>query len=251
MTARKVGSSGKFQLVLESAWMVTPRVREMTFARVDAATIKYVPGQFVTLHMPYDGNMLRRSYSIASIPKPHQQSISIAVTHVEAGRATRLLYGMEPGDRVNAVGPFGRFVLRDDPSCRYLLIGTGTGVTPYRAMLPELERRIHLGGFSVELFLGVRGPDELLYGEDFQACAQNHADFNFHACFSRVMPQSTTPLQHKGYVQDLMETVKPDPERDIVYLCGNPDMIDLAATRLKGKGFSVQNIRREKYVSSN
>ena len=241
----------KFQLVLESARMVTPRVREMTFARADAAAIDFVPGQFVTLHMPHDGHMLRRSYSIASIPKPPQQSIFISVTHVEAGRATRLLFGMQPGDRVDAVGPFGRFVLRDDPPCRYLLIGTGTGVSPYRAMLPELERRTQLGGFSVELFLGVRGPDELLYGEDFQACAQQHAGFNFHACFSRVMPQRPAPLQHKGYVQDRMETVKPDPERDIVYLCGNPDMIDLAATRLKEKGFPVQNIRREKYVSSN
>jgi NAD(P)H-flavin reductase len=42
-----------------------------------------------------------------------------------------------------------------------------------------------------------------------------------------------------------------DPENDIAYLCGNPDMIDQAFDRLTQKGFSPKNIRREKYISSN
>lgn len=241
----------KFQLVLSSARMVTPRVRELTFTRDDGEPIDFVPGQFVTLHMPHEDDVLRRSYSIATMPDDSSGAISIAVTHVDGGRATKKLFAMEPGDKVDAVGPFGRFILRDDPPCRYLLIGTGTGVTPYRAMLPELERRVDLEDFAVELFLGVRGPDELLYGDDFTHFAEKHPGFNFHSCFSREMPESPTPFQHKGYVQDLMETVKPDPDRDIVYLCGNPDMIDIAALRLKELGFPVQNIRREKYISSN
>jgi len=242
----------KFQLVMQSARMITPRVRELTFARQDGEPIDYVPGQFLTLHMPHEGDVLRRSYSIASIPDDGvPESISIAVTQVDGGRATARLFSMEAGDIVDAVGPFGRFVLRDDAPCRYLLVGTGTGVTPYRAMLPELERRIDLEDFSVELFLGVRNPEELLYGDDFRQCDQKHAGFNFHASYSRVMPEPAGPRDHKGYVQDQIEVVKPDPERDIVYLCGNPEMIDILALRLKEIGFPVQNIRREKYISSN
>jgi len=242
----------KFQLVLQSARMVTPRVRELTFARADGEVIDYIPGQFVTLHMPHEGDMLRRSYSISSIPEGGEATaISIAVTHVEDGRATARLFAMEPGETVDAVGPFGRFILRDDAPCRYLLLGTGTGVTPYRAMLPELERRIDLEDFSVELFLGVRNPEELLYGEDFRHFADKHDGFNFHAVYSRVMPENPTAFDHKGYVQDQLDAVEPDPDRDIVYLCGNPEMIDLAASRLKEAGFPVQNIRREKYISSN
>jgi ferredoxin-NADP reductase len=45
--------------------------------------------------------------------------------------------------------------------------------------------------------------------------------------------------------------LKPDPKKDIVYLCGNPDMIDTAVERLKAIGFDNTNLRREKYVSSN
>jgi ferredoxin-NADP reductase len=241
----------KFQLVLQSARMVTPRVRELTFVRGDGEDIDYIPGQFVTLHMPHEGDVLRRSYSIASIPDQSDGAISVAVTHVDGGRATKRLFAMEPGESVDAVGPFGRFILRDEAPCRYLLIGTGTGITPYRAMLPELERRIDLEDFEVELFLGVRMREELLYGDDFTAVAEKHAGFNFHACYSRVMPDSPAPWEHQGYVQDFIDNAKPDPERDIVYLCGNPEMIDLAAARLKEEGFPVQNIRREKYISSN
>jgi ferredoxin-NADP reductase len=241
----------KFQLVLQSARMVTPRVRELTFVRKDGEDIDYIPGQFVTLHMPHEGDVLRRSYSIASVPDQADGTVSVAVTHVDGGRATKRLFAMEPGETVDAVGPFGRFILRDEAPCRYLLIGTGTGITPYRAMLPELERRIDLEDFEVELFLGVRMREELLYGDDFTAVAEKHAGFNFHACYSRVMPDSPAPWEHQGYVQDFIDNAKPDPERDIVYLCGNPEMIDLAAARLKEEGFPVQNIRREKYISSN
>ena len=41
-----------------------------------------------------------------------------------------------------------------------------------------------------------------------------------------------------------------DPASDIVYLCGNPGMIDDAYALLKAAGFGVQQVRREKYLSA-
>jgi ferredoxin-NADP reductase len=239
-----------FSLVLRSARMVTPRVRELSFARADGAPFDYTPGQFITLHLDYEGQVLRRSYSVATVAGSGED-IKIAVTHVDGGRATGLLFAMEPGDEVKAIGPYGRFVLRDDPPCRYLLVATGTGVSPYRAMLPELERRVDLEDFQVELLLGVRNRNELLYGEDFAAFAERHPGVTFHACYSRELPGDARVHEHKGYVQDHLQELDLDPERDIVYLCGNPDMIDVAAARLKEAGFPIGNVRREKYVSSN
>ncbi|MGB8635748.1 MAG: ferredoxin--NADP reductase, partial [Rhodanobacteraceae bacterium] len=43
---------------------------------------------------------------------------------------------------------------------------------------------------------------------------------------------------------------EPDPEYDIAYLCGNPEMVDAAFAELKDRGLSVRQIRREKYISS-
>jgi ferredoxin-NADP reductase len=239
------------ELVLEAARMVTPRVRELTLRRADDAPIAFVAGQFVTLHLPHAEKLLRRSYSIASIPGETAGSIAIAVAHVEGGRATGILFGAEPGARFQVTGPFGRFVLRDDPPCRYLLVATGTGVTPYRAMLPELEARVAAGRCEVEVLLGVRGRDELLYGEEFRAAAARHAGLRFHPCLSRVEPGALQAGERAGYVQQALAGFALDPARDVAYVCGNPAMIDAVHAQLDAAGFPIANQRREKYVSSN
>ncbi len=243
-------SHDRFTFVLQSSRMATPRVRQLNFRREDGAPFNYTPGQFITLHMPWQDMELRRSYSVATIPGSEDE-VQIAVTYVEDGRATKLLYGMSAGARVEATGPFGRFVLRDDPPGRYLLVATGTGVSPYRAMLPQLRARLDGKQHEAVLLLGVRGPDELLFGEDFLSFARENPALCFIASYSRRMPG--TPMAHarQGYVQDHLMELQPDPKRDIVYLCGNPDMIDTAVERLKAAGFDNHNLRREKYVSSN
>ena len=91
---------------------------------------------------------------------------------------------------VDASGPFGRFCLMPaDANQRYLLIGTGTGVTPYRAMLPQLDALIRERGIQVVLLFGARTPVELLYGDEFRAFADKHPQhFRFVPCFSRELP---------------------------------------------------------------
>lgn len=243
-------SHDKFNLVLQSSRMVTPRVRQLSFVREDGQPLDYVSGQFITLHLPYEEMILRRSYSVATMPDAEHE-IRIAATHVVDGRATRLLYEMQPGETVEATGPFGRFVLREDPPSRYILVATGTGVSPYRAMLPRLRERLSEGSHTAMLLLGVRGPEEVLYGEDFLEFARTQPGFEFVACYSRQMPERPAPHERSGYVQHTLQALDLDAGRDIVYLCGNPDMIDAAVADLKEKGFQNPHLRREKYVSSN
>lgn len=243
-------SHERFNFVLQQSRMVTPRVLQMSFHREDGRPFSYVPGQFITLHMPFQDMELRRSYSVATIPGTSNE-VEIAVTHVDGGRATGILFDLKPGAVVSATGPFGRFVLREDPPSRYLLIATGTGVSPYRAMLPQLKSLLAAKSHSAVLMLGVRGPDELLFGEDFLKFAAENPGFDFIGSLSRRLSDAPQTHERKGYVQDHLMELKPDPKRDIVYLCGNPDMIDTSVERLKALGFDNPNLRREKYVSSN
>ena len=241
----------KFELVLQTARMITPRVRELAFVRKDGEALPFEPGQFVSLMLPAEDKILRRSYSIATVPESGDDTTRLAISHVEGGRATSRLFAMEPGDAVDAIGPAGRFVLKDDGHCRYVLLATGTGVTPYRAFLPELRRRLQDPKISVDLYLGVRNPAELLYGEEFFAMASEFSNFRFFPCYSRTMPETTGPSDRKGYVQEHLEEMQLDPGHDVVYLCGNPGMIDAAAEFCAKQGFPIANVRREKYVSSN
>ncbi len=241
-------SHQKFNLILNSREFITPRVMKFSLTRADGSRFEYTPGQFITLHLPWKGRVLRRSYSIAT---PAEQvggahEIDIAVTAVDGGRATNVLFNLRPGACIEATGPFGRFVLRDDPPVRYVLVATGTGVSPYRAMLPELARRLADPGCSMRLMLGVRNPEELLFSADFERFATEQAAFDFAPSFSRY-PQAA----RHGHVQQHLAQLTLDPEHDIVYLCGNPGMIDEAVIHLKATGFDNSHIRREKYVSSN
>ena len=153
-----------FPLVLEWVTNVTPTTRHLAFRRADTEPFEFTAGQFINLHWDREGKKAHRSYSIAN-PPGQSELIEISVAPVEGGFATERLFSLEPGDMVEGSGPYGRFVLRDDPPCRYLLLATGTGVTPYRSMLPRLRELLAGGDYRIDLLLGVREPEELLFGE--------------------------------------------------------------------------------------
>ena len=239
--------------------MLAPSVAHLSFVRGDGQPLDFIPGQFIQVHFHYaDGTATKRSYSLATI-HDHAlgpgDAVDIAVSYVPGGAATALFEGLEQGGAVQASGPFGRFCLMPgDSNRRYLLIGTGTGVTPYRAMLPLLERAIVERGVEVVLLFGARTPEELLYGDEFRAFADRQPAFRFVPCFSRELPapgsaQAHADVRH-GYVQQFLDEFAPDPASDIAYLCGNPNMVDACFEQLKAAGLPIAHVRREKYVSS-
>jgi NAD(P)H-flavin reductase len=118
-------------------------------------------------------------------------------------------------------------------------------------MLPQLQALIAEKKHTAVVMLGVRGPDECLFGGDFVEFAKENPGFEFVASYSRRVSDPAQSHERKGYVQEHLMEIQPDPKKDIVYLCGNPDMIDTAVERLKAIGFDNTNLRREKYVSSN
>jgi ferredoxin-NADP reductase len=243
-----------FQLRLVESRMLAPTVRHLAFERVDGQPLAFVPGQFLQIHFHYDdGTPTKRSYSVATVGDGSSpvQRIEIAVSYVEGGAATKLLGELPIGGIVDASGPYGRFCLQaGDVHPRYLLLATGTGVTPYRAMLPQIEKLLAQGGREVVLLYGARNETELLYDEEFEAFAQSHPGFTFHGCLSRqprVVPHAS---DRSGHVQNVLAELAPGAERDIAYLCGNPNMVDAAFTALKEYGLPVPQIRREKYISS-
>lgn len=244
-----------FPLRLLAAQMIAPSVRHMVFQRDDGQPFACIPGQFIQVHFNYpDGTPTKRSYSVGTVAHggnaPIEQ-IEIAVSFVEDGAGTTLLGALEVGGTVSASGPYGRFCLQPaDANQRYILVATGTGVTPYRAMLPQMTRLMHERGCRFELVYGARTAAELLYGDEFEAFADAHAGFSFQACFSREPRTPPRPHDRTGRVHGSLVALGPDASSDIVYLCGNPDMVDQAFGLLKEAGLGMAQIRREKYISA-
>lgn len=72
----------------------------------------------------------------------------------------------------------------------------------------------------------------------------------FRAYISREKLENCPIHIHYGHVQAGFDDLNLNAEQDCVYLCGNPSMIDEAFELLKERGFSTQQIVREKYISS-
>lgn len=243
-----------FKLRLAASHMLAPSVRHLAFEREDGQPFAFVPGQFIQVHFHYaDGKPTKRSYSVGTVGDGSGtvQRIEIAVSYVEGGAATALLSQLDEGQSIDASGPYGRFCLMDaDTNRRYLLVATGTGVTPYRAMLPQIRTLTASRGCTFALVYGARNEQELLYGEEFEAFAREVPGFSFHPCFSRTPRAVPRPHDRNGRAQVALGELGPNAEHDIAYLCGNPNMVDETFAMLKEAGLPVPRIRREKYVSS-
>ncbi len=238
-----------FQAVLDHADLITPRVRHLALRRKDGDQLNYIPGQFISIHFEANGKPLRRSYSVGTIPGS-SHLIEFAISYVKGGPASELLFHLQPGAELTLSGPYGRLILRDETVRRYILMATGTGITPYRAMLPQIEARLQAEPQSeVWVLFGGQYRVDQLYPQDFLALAERQPRFHFRVYHSRDELPQALPYEYKGYVQTAFDELKPQAENDVVYLCGNPNMIDDAYDILKELGFNPQQVRREKYVS--
>lgn len=240
--------------------MLCARVKYFVFGREDNTPISFVPGQFITLNIETNEKnpntdkikILHRSYSIANIPNEANQ-IEIACAYVDGGVASNLLFNLKPGEIIHASGPFGLFTLKEEQPARYILIATGTGVAPYRSMLQEIKKRLNNGSsLEVCLIQGVRTKNELLFEEEFANLHDAFKNFTFKACYSREIKDNIDLKSYEqlGRVNHVFPELNLNPNQDIVYLCGNPNMIDEAYNTLTELGFDRKNIRREKYTFS-
>lgn len=240
----------RFELILQEKISLTANTQHFRFSTNEPEGVPFKAGQFISLHIEKDGAEHRRNYSIANPPGTNDV-IELAMAYMPQGLASTLLQNLQPGEALHASGPYGQFVLKDEVlPRRYILIGTGTGVTPYRSMLPQLTHLLETTDLEVVILQGVRTAQDLLYGSEFSEFAARHPRATFYACYSREMPSNPKSYELSGYVQNHLAALHINQANDIAYLCGNPNMVDDAFHMLQDLGLERTHIRREKYVAS-
>jgi ferredoxin-NADP reductase len=237
-------------LTLRHARRLSPRVLHLTLARSDGLPQAFLPGQFFRAQIPSPAGPQWRSYSIANATLPgrtdHTQ-IEWVVTLLEGGLGGRHLSQLKEGERILVSGPNGRFcLLPEDSPRRLFLLGTGTGVAPYRAMLPGLLALADRG-VQVILGLGARSPIEQLFASEFRDADASHPNLQLRLFHSRAMPAAPDERDRQGRVLQLFDEFDPVSDGDIVYLCGHPEMVDAGFVHAKAAGLHPRFIRREKY----
>ena len=179
----------------------------MPFPVLEGQSIGIVPPGLDARGKPHTA----RQYSVASPrngERPGYNNVSLTVKRVTEdhqgqpvrGVASNYLCDLKVGDTVQVIGPFGTsFLMPNHPRSNIVMICTGTGSAPMRAMT-EWRRRLRKSGRfesgKLMLFFGARTQQELPYFGPLQNLPHDFIDINL--AFSR------TPGQPKRYVQDLM-----------------------------------------------
>ena len=167
-----------------------------------------------------------RQYSVASPrngERPGYNNLSLTIKRVledhqgkpVRGVASNHMCDLKVGDTVQVIGPFGSsFLMPNHPRSHIVMICTGTGSAPMRAMT-EWRRRLRASGKfengKLMLFFGARTQEELPYFGPLQSLPKDFIDSNF--AFSR------TPGQPKKYVQDALR----ERAADLAKLLADPD----------------------------
>jgi benzoyl-CoA 2,3-dioxygenase component A len=167
-----------------------------------------------------------RQYSVASPrngERPGHNNLSLTVKRVledhqgkpVRGVASNFLCDLQVGQAVQVIGPFGSsFLMPNHPRSSIVMICTGTGSAPMRAMTEWRRRLRSTGKFEggrLMLFFGARTQEELPYFGPLQNLPKDFIDIHF--AFSR------TPGQPRRYVQDAMR----EQSADLVQALQDPD----------------------------
>jgi benzoyl-CoA 2,3-dioxygenase component A len=172
-----------------------------------------------------------RLYSVANPrdgERPKYNNLSITVKRVTEDHDGRLVRGvcsnylsdLRSGDQVTVVGPYGAsFLMPNHAGSSLLMVCTGTGSAPMRAMTERRRRRRALEeGGELMLFFGARSSGELPYFGPLMKLPREFIDINL--AFSRAAGQT------KQYVQDLIRARSADVARllandeSYIYICG-------------------------------
>jgi CDP-4-dehydro-6-deoxyglucose reductase len=237
-----------FQARIVGARMLTPNVRELVFERVDAAPFAFEAGQWVSLVLPLkteDGELLRRSYSIAS-PPDGTPRFAIAITHVEGGPGSSFLCEAPIGTQLDVVGPQGFFTRPAAKAAPSLFVGTGTGLTPLRSMMRDALARGDT--HPLWLLLGGRQSGDLLYRDELDALAAAHPHVRVHYTLSRPEAGWTGRTGWvQAHVRELWASLSAIGAPH-AYICGLHDMVGAVRDLLrKDLGVPREQVHSERY----
>ena len=206
-----------------------------------------------------------RLYSVASPrdgERPRYNNVALTIKRVTLDHDGNAVHGigsnymcdLAVGDTVNVVGPYGAtYLMPDHPGSSLLMICTGTGSAPMRAMTERRRRRRALNeGGELLLFFGARGAEELPYFGPLMKLPKDFIDINF--AFSRVAGQP------KVYVQDRIRARADkvaqllQDENCYVYVCGLKGMeagvIDAFRDVCRGHGLDWDALRPQLLAQS-
>ena len=201
---------------------VAPDVVVISLQLPAAERFQYRAGQYIEFMLP---GGKRRSYSMANGPG-QEGPLTLHIRHLPGGLFTEQVFGtMKERDILRFEGPLGTFFLREDSDKPIVLLASGTGFAPIKAIV---EHMIHLQSTRpMLLYWGGRRPQDLYMDALCRQWQASLPHFRYVPVVSDAQPadawQGRDGFVHRAVIDDL-----PYLSAYQVYACGAPVMIDSA-----------------------
>jgi CDP-4-dehydro-6-deoxyglucose reductase len=228
--ARTVPGAGEFPVQKMPARVASiarpaPDVAILRLQLPANVVLQYHAGQYVEFILR-DG--ARRSYSMANAPHSQAEApgIELHLRHMPGGKFTEHVFGaMKEKEILRLEGPFGSFFLREDSAKPMVLLASGTGFAPIKAIIEHLRFK----GITrpAVLYWGCRTQADLYLHEWAQRMAAEMPSLSYVPVLSEARPEDgwsgRTGFVHQAVMADL-----PDLSGHQVYACGAPIMVESA-----------------------
>ena len=205
---------------------LAPDVMKLTLQLPATETFRFYAGQYVEILLK-DGR--RRSYSMANPPHA-ASSLELHLRHMPGGLFTDHVFGsgatqMKEREILRLEGPFGSFFLREDTDLPIIMLASGTGFAPIKAIVEHMiENQIHR---PVTLYWGGRRPRDIYMMDLATSWINMLPGFKFVPVVSDALPEDSWSgrigLVHQAVMQDFS-----DMSGHQVYACGAPIVVESA-----------------------
>jgi CDP-4-dehydro-6-deoxyglucose reductase len=191
----------------------------------------YHAGQYVEFILR-DG--ARRSYSMANAPHLLSQGLELHIRHMPGGKFTDHVFNaMKEKEILRIEGPYGSFYLREDSAKPLVLLGSGTGFAPLKALIEHMQFK----GITrpATLYWGGRRPSDLYMTDWINTKLTEMPNLSFVPVVSDASVNDgwsgRTGFVHLAVLQDL-----PDLSGHQVYACGAPIVVESAKAAYTTQG---------------
>lgn len=226
IAAREVAGSGDFPVKKMPSRVTTlekmaPDVIVMTLQLPANEVLDYRAGQYIEFLLR-DGK--RRSYSMASAPG--SGPITLHIRHMPGGLFTDQVFGtMKERDILRFEGPLGTFFVREESDKPMVLLASGTGFAPIKAIVEQMQaagsqRRM-------VLYWGGRRPRDLYMHALCEQWASEMPNFTYVPVVSDALDDDGW-TGRTGYVHQAVVADLPDLSGWQVYACGAPIVVESA-----------------------
>jgi CDP-4-dehydro-6-deoxyglucose reductase len=194
---------------------------------------RYHAGQYVEFIMR-DG--ARRAYSMATPPHLQETApgLELHIRHMPGGLFTDHVFAsMKEKEILRIEGPFGSFHLHEDSDKPVILLASGTGFAPIKALILHMQ---HIGfKRPVTLYWGGRRPQDLYLDGWIREQAANLPFLSYVPVVSDAQPEDAW-TGRTGYVHQAVLDDYADLSAHQVYACGAPIVVDSARTAYTRQG---------------